>query len=127
MIEDEAIEVGLGLRGSNILAARDKVESAEEAEPLQVPLDVYMAGIGGEPDFEPGLPSLVEGLPPQLEGLPISLGTEFPPWIERVVSVPDVPGEEGPVKGKAMGAVHVAVGVDQGGFRVENQAVEIKD
>src|SRR5580658_6366381 len=114
MIEDEAIEVGLGLRGSNILAARDKVESAEEAEPLQVPLDVYMAGIGGEPDFEPGLPSLVdkrldtrkrglpvvaglvEGLPPQREGLPISLGTEFPPWIERVVSVPDVPGEEGP-------------------------------
>ena len=131
VVEDEPVEVGLGLRGGHVLAARDEVEALEEAQPPQVALDVRVAGVRGEPDPQPAprglvdqrhdpgqyrlrmVAGLVEDPPLGLERVPVGPRAEGPPRVERVVGVAHAPGEERPVEGHAVGPVDVPVGVDE--------------
>lgn len=131
--------------GEGASPARDEVEEPEEADPLQLSLDVLAARVGGQADPQARGPRVRdEGEHPRQDGLGLVSGPverpplglergavrarpERPPGVEGVVRVADASHEQVPVEGDAAGAVHVAVRVDQRRLGVEDQSVKIED
>ena len=140
-----AVEVGLGLRGGDFAVAGEKLEAVEQAEASQVAFAVVAFRIGSEGELHAGgargvhecddagqdglaqRARFVEGEHLFAQRGAVALGAEGRPGVEGILGVADTADEDGAVEGDAVGFVDVAVGLDERGFRVEDQSVEVKD
>ena len=144
-VENEFVEVGLGLGRGDVFAAGEKMEAREEAKAGEVALAVFVAGVGGEGDGERAVARgveegddagedgqgevalAVEGAALGLEGEGGGAFFKRVPGIEGVIGVADGVEKSGLVEGHAVRGVDIGVCGDEGGLGVEDETVEVED
>lgn len=144
-VEDEFVEIRLGLGGRDVFATGEECEVVEEAEASEVSVAPRVRGVGREGDRkrasaggveegdDAGQDGLAEhqrvfdGAAFEFESGAIGVRTEAVPRIEGVVGVADAADKRVAVEGHTVIGVNEAVGVDERGLGVEDEAVEVED
>ena len=144
-VQDEFVEIGLGLRRRDVFAAGEEMEAVKEAEAGEVGVAPRVRRVGRETDREReragGVQEredarenrlleherIFDGAAFEFEVGAIGVGAEAVPRIKGVVGVAGATQEEIAIEGDAMVGVDEAVGVDEGRLGVEDETVEVED
>ena len=140
-----AVKIRRGFAGSDVFDAAQVIEGGKQTETREVTFDMGVAGVGGQSNFQsqlPRLPEVVEhaGKNGQFGDDDLLDSSQFALEFRAIYAV----AESGPLVEVDAGPSHRLVrelagkrpagiamdefkGVDQGGFGVEDQTVEIKD
>ena len=138
------VGIGRRLAGFDILAANHDIKAVTEAESLEVAIDVIVVRVRGDAEFQARMPGVIEqrdhsgknGLGRD-QGFLATLETGFEvrsvdvrrdgfPRIKINTVVPDNAVPAFTIKAETELIVHGRPRVDEGGFGIQNQAVEIQ-
>lgn len=144
-VEDEFIEVGLRFGRRGVFAAGDEGEAIHEAEAGEVGVAPSVRRVGSEGDGKSeGAGGVEEGDDAgenrlskhqrvfdraafELKRGVVSVGAKSAPRVECVVCVSNAADKDFAVEGHGVVGVNNFVGVDEGSFGVEDEAVEVED